>query len=229
MKAMVHAAMPSIGATAVASVGVCPADTLLTPFEGSASSSPRSSSSSLTSTLMVLSLASTLRGLGGAQGSSRRAPTDGEGGTRREKDVPVRRNGPTPSDASARGADQSLRDTDLAMSEESTTPDPAELAGRSFAAAGRHDIDALMSFYAADAVWDMSGVGVGHVRGHSRRSEGSSRTGGRPREDHHQEIRDFRDFGNGVLFAAIQEDSRLPEAIGRVEHTRGWVAYGWTA
>ena len=107
--------------------------------------------------------------------------------------------------------------------EKSTAPDLVELAGRSFAAAGRHDLDALMSFYATDAVWDMSDAGVGTFEGTAairRFFEDWWATW----EDHHQEIREFQDFGNGVLFAAIREDGRPAGSDRRVEHTRGWVA-----
>ena len=38
------------------------------------------------------------------------------------------------------------------MSEESTTPDLVELARHPFEAANRSDLDAVMSFYAPDAV-----------------------------------------------------------------------------
>jgi ketosteroid isomerase-like protein len=109
------------------------------------------------------------------------------------------------------------------MSEESTTPDLVELAGRSFAAAGRHDLDALVSFYAADAVWDMSDAGVGTFAG-TAAIRSFFEDWWATWEDHRQEIREFHDFGNGVLFAAIQEDGRLAGSDRRVEHTRGWVA-----
>jgi ketosteroid isomerase-like protein len=109
------------------------------------------------------------------------------------------------------------------LDEESTPPNLVELAGRSFAAAGRHDLDALMSFYAADAVWDMSDVGVGTFEG-TTAIRSFFEDWWATWEDHHQEIREFQDFGNGVLFAAIQEDGRLPGSDRRVEHTRGWVA-----
>jgi hypothetical protein len=54
-----------------------------------------------------------------------------------------------------------LRDTHRGMPDESTTPDLVELVHRAFEAGGRRDIGALMSFYAPDAVWDMSPMGLG--------------------------------------------------------------------
>ena len=80
-----------------------------------------------------------------------------------------------------------------------------------------------MSFYAADAVWDMSDVGVGTFEG-TAAIRSFFEDWWATWEDHHQEIREFQDFGNGVLFAAIQEHGRLPGSDRRVEHTRGWVA-----
>jgi ketosteroid isomerase-like protein len=53
------------------------------------------------------------------------------------------------------------------MSEESTTPDLVELARRSFEPLSRHDVDGIMSFYAPDAVWDLSTGGLGMFRGHA--------------------------------------------------------------
>jgi hypothetical protein len=48
------------------------------------------------------------------------------------------------------------------MSEvESTTPDLVELTRRSIEAMNRRDLDAAMSYFAADAVWDASQIGIG--------------------------------------------------------------------
>ena len=55
-----------------------------------------------------------------------------------------------------RGSSSSKRDTPRAMPEESTTPDLVELAGRQLEAANRHDLDAFMSAFAPDAVYDAS-------------------------------------------------------------------------
>jgi len=53
------------------------------------------------------------------------------------------------------------------MPEESTTPDLVELTRRNFEAANRRDFDAVLSFFAPDAVWDasLSGVGIGTFEG----------------------------------------------------------------
>jgi ketosteroid isomerase-like protein len=53
------------------------------------------------------------------------------------------------------------------MSEDATTPDLVELVRRSFEPPLTRDIDAIMSFYGPDAVWDLSKGGLGVFRGRS--------------------------------------------------------------
>jgi ketosteroid isomerase-like protein len=47
-----------------------------------------------------------------------------------------------------------MGDTWLAMPEESMTPDPVELAQRTVDASNARDLDALLSLYAPEAIWD---------------------------------------------------------------------------
>jgi hypothetical protein len=61
----------------------------------------------------------------------------------------------------------SLRDTGRAMSEESTTPDLTELARRQLEAVNRRDLDAVMTPFAPDAVYDTSPSGMGVYEGHA--------------------------------------------------------------
>jgi ketosteroid isomerase-like protein len=109
------------------------------------------------------------------------------------------------------------------MSEEPVTPGLVELLRRADDAADRHDIDALMSFYAPDAVWDMSAVGIGVFEG-----AGSIRRffeeWWATWEEHDREVEEVRDFGRGIVFGAVREHGRLIGSDKRVEHTRGWVA-----
>ena len=63
-----------------------------------------------------------------------------------------------------------LRDTHRVMSEESTTPDLVELTRGRVEAANRRDFDAMVSFFAPDAVWDLSPMGLGDLRGRRRDS-----------------------------------------------------------
>jgi ketosteroid isomerase-like protein len=51
------------------------------------------------------------------------------------------------------------------MAEESTTPNPVALFRQGVEAATRRDLDKLLSFYAPDAVWDLSPMGVGAFEG----------------------------------------------------------------
>jgi len=51
------------------------------------------------------------------------------------------------------------------MPEESATPDLVELTRAAFAPTVSRDIDAIMSFYRPDAVWDLSTGGLGVFRG----------------------------------------------------------------
>jgi hypothetical protein len=51
------------------------------------------------------------------------------------------------------------------MSEESTTPDLVERTRRGFDAGSRQDVEAVMSDYGPESVWDMSPVGLGVYEG----------------------------------------------------------------
>jgi ketosteroid isomerase-like protein len=52
------------------------------------------------------------------------------------------------------------RDTQQAMSEEPTTPDPVELTRRQFEFAKVRDLDGVVSFYGPDTDWDMTPGGL---------------------------------------------------------------------
>lgn len=58
-----------------------------------------------------------------------------------------------------------LRDTARAMPEESTTADLVELRRRSIEAGSSGDPHAIVSFFAPDAVWDLTPVGLGTFQG----------------------------------------------------------------
>ena len=47
------------------------------------------------------------------------------------------------------------------MSEESTTPDLVELVRRAYEASSRRELDAMMSFYGPNSVWDVAPLGLG--------------------------------------------------------------------
>jgi ketosteroid isomerase-like protein len=107
------------------------------------------------------------------------------------------------------------------MSEESTTPDLVELTRNALAAANRHDLDALMGFYAPQAVWDLSDAGIGIFEGASAiRSfiEDWWGTWG----NHLMDVEEIVGLRHGVVFSSIREDGRLVGTNSHVEQRRGW-------
>jgi ketosteroid isomerase-like protein len=108
------------------------------------------------------------------------------------------------------------------MAEESTNADLVELTRRSLHAANRHHADALMRFYAPDAVFDVSDAGLGTFAGVAAiRSflEDWWATWG----DHLMEVEEIVEIGRGVVFIVVREDGRLAGSDGHVEQRRGWV------
>jgi ketosteroid isomerase-like protein len=101
------------------------------------------------------------------------------------------------------------------MPEESTTPDLVELGGRFLEAANRHDLDAMLSFFAPDAVWEGTGLsttfeGVAAIRGFWQEWFGSY-------EDWEIEPEQMLDLGDGVGFAVIRQHARPIGSTGRVQ------------
>jgi ketosteroid isomerase-like protein len=108
------------------------------------------------------------------------------------------------------------------MSQESTTPELVELTRHAFDASCRHDLDALMGFYAQDAVMDLSDLGIGTFEGVAAVSsfvEDWWTTWG----DHMVEAEEIVDLGRGVVFSSVPEDGRLVGSDAHVEHRRGFV------
>jgi ketosteroid isomerase-like protein len=86
------------------------------------------------------------------------------------------------------------------MSEESTTPDPVELVRRIFEAVDRADLDAVMGFWAPDAVWDFSQIGIGTFEGLAAiRAFYEDWLSGY--EEYEIEPTEILDLGNEVVFA----------------------------
>jgi ketosteroid isomerase-like protein len=108
------------------------------------------------------------------------------------------------------------------MSEESVTHDPAELTRRAFEAANHHDVDALMRFYAPDAVMDLSDLGIGFFNGAAAIRRFSEEWWGMW-GDHLTVMEELVDLGCGVVFIAVREDGRLAGSDSHVEQTRGWI------
>jgi len=108
------------------------------------------------------------------------------------------------------------------MSEGPAAPDPVELVRHAFDAGNRHDIDAIMGFYAPDALWDLSNIGLGTFQGEdATRSflEDWFGTWG----DHTVQVQDVIDCGHGVILSPVHEVARLAGSDGQVEQNRAWV------
>jgi ketosteroid isomerase-like protein len=108
------------------------------------------------------------------------------------------------------------------MSEESTTPDLVELTRRAFEAASGHDLDALMSFFAPDVVWDLSALGIGTFTG-AVASRSFIGDWWETWADHLIELDEIVDLGNGVVFSSAREDGRLAGSDRHVEQRTRWV------
>src|SRR5713226_10651521 len=112
-----------------------------------------------------------------------------------------------------------------AMPEESTTPDLIALTQELGKAEG---VDATMQFYGADAVYDMSRVGLGTFEGRAaiRRFLGDWLASYQETED---EVQETIDLGNGIVFAVVRETARPSgsPAQSRVHAVYGFV-FVWT-
>jgi ketosteroid isomerase-like protein len=111
------------------------------------------------------------------------------------------------------------------MSEESTTPDPVELSRAYVEAWNRHDLDAVMSFFASDAVFDGSAEGIGTFVGVAAiRSFFDDWIG--TFEEYESGLEEVNDLGNGVAFAVALQRGRLTgsdsTAQQRWSHTGLW-------
>ena len=108
------------------------------------------------------------------------------------------------------------------MSEESTTPDLAELVRRYVEAAGSGDLDAMMSFYASDAVWDLAAAGLGTHEG-SAAIRGFLEDWSASFEDLEVELEDVVDLGNGVVLVVNRLKGRPAGSTGDVQLQQAWI------
>src|SRR5207302_9332580 len=94
--------------------------------------------------------------------------------------------------------------------------DLVRLARQGYQAMSRGDLDAVMSLFAADAVYDMSAagfetfVGSGAIR---RFIEDWHRSW----EDYRYEEEEMLDLGHGIVLGVLRESGRLVGGDGRVE------------
>ena len=107
------------------------------------------------------------------------------------------------------------------MSEESTTPDLVELSSRFLEAANLRDFDAMLSFFATDAVWEPTVLpttceGVAAIRDFFQDWFAS-----------YEELwlgqEEVLDLGNGVVFSVVMQKGRLVGSSGEVQLRSGVV------
>jgi ketosteroid isomerase-like protein len=111
------------------------------------------------------------------------------------------------------------------MSEESTTPDLVELTQQLSDARG---VDATMQFYGADAVYDMSQVGLGTFKGRAAIRRFLEDWLG-SYDETEDEVQQITDLGNGIVFAVVRETGRPSgtPSQSRVHGIYGFV-FVWT-
>ncbi len=102
------------------------------------------------------------------------------------------------------------------VSEESATPDLLELVRRSVEAASNGDLDAHMAFYAPDAVWDGSPMGIGAFEGPAA-MRGFWEDWLSSYEGWELQTVEVEDLGNGLTFAVLDQRGRLLGSSGEIE------------
>jgi ketosteroid isomerase-like protein len=103
------------------------------------------------------------------------------------------------------------------MPKEPTTPDLAELNRGLVEAWNRRDIDAVMSFFAPNAVWDRPlAPGDERLRGRTA-IRGWLEESFRPYEEWEMEVEELLDLGKGVSFSVAVQKGRLVGSSGFVQ------------
>jgi ketosteroid isomerase-like protein len=102
------------------------------------------------------------------------------------------------------------------MAEKPATPDLVELARRTLEAGSKRDLDAAMAFYAPDAVWDASPMGIGTFEGQAA-IRGFWEDWLSSYEDYELQMVEAQDLGNGVTFGVLEQRGRLLGSSGEIE------------
>jgi ketosteroid isomerase-like protein len=108
------------------------------------------------------------------------------------------------------------------VAEESTTPDLVEVTSSQLQAANRGDLDAFMSVFAPDAVYDASRDGLGVYEG-PLAIRGLIGGWWGAFEDFRLTPEEFRDLGNGVGFAVLRHEGRPAGSTGQVNTRQTYV------
>jgi ketosteroid isomerase-like protein len=109
------------------------------------------------------------------------------------------------------------------MPDESTARDLVELQKRLTAATNRGDVDAIVAFYAPDAVYDMSPIGMGVFEGRAA-ARGFIEDWWISYEESEFEAEETLDLGNGVGFRVVVQRGRPVGSSGEVRLRYGIVS-----
>jgi hypothetical protein len=108
------------------------------------------------------------------------------------------------------------------MPEESSTPDRLELGRRSNEAANRRDFDEQLSIFGADAVWDLSPIGLGVYEGIAA-IRGLNEDWIEAYEEFEISEEESVELGGGVTFLVQRQRARLKGGSGEVTIRYGQV------
>jgi ketosteroid isomerase-like protein len=102
------------------------------------------------------------------------------------------------------------------MPEERSTSDPVTLGRQVYQALSCGEVDAAMSLFAADAVYDGSDSGIGTFEG-AEAIRGFIEDWFRTWEEYRYETQEIFDLGHGIVVFVLRESGRLIGGQGRVE------------
>jgi ketosteroid isomerase-like protein len=108
------------------------------------------------------------------------------------------------------------------VTEESRTPDPEEGLQRFAEAMNRREVDALMSFFAPDAVWEALGAGDERLRGLTA-IRGMLEDWLRPYEKYEAKVEEVVALGHGVVFFVAVSTARPINSSALVQWRQGFV------
>jgi ketosteroid isomerase-like protein len=108
------------------------------------------------------------------------------------------------------------------MSQESTSPDLVELTRRQFEAANRRDIDAIVSRFLPEGVYDTSPAGVGTYEGPAAIRAFIGEWWG-AFEELAYEPEEVLELGHGVVLMVVGQSGRPANSTGRIERREAYV------